>query len=160
MYWLFGPRLPWLFDNVWMLIVWLAVLGVIWYFFGKKQPVQEISVEQEADEEFDLELWHGALQYLRNHHDELEQWVFMNELYKLFIDALWGKYNEDELLETATKEQIDAMHFLKESERELLGTLYTPVFQSWDRDAKKRNKLIDSVEHLVIWRDDLASHDW
>ena len=161
MYWLLWPRVPWLLSSSLMLLVWLGVLAWVWYFWIYKKNEHTV-VEQTDDEDewFDLELWHWALQYLRNHHDDLTQWVFMNELYRLFIDALGAKYDKDELLETATREQIETMNFLKQKEKELLWVLYTPVFQAWERDCEKRDHLIDQVEHLVIWRDDLASHDW
>lgn len=76
----------------------------------------------------------------------------MNELYRLFLDALIAKDSTARLLETATKEQIVQANYLNEQERTLLSTLYTPVFQSWERDTTRKNEIIDSVESLVSWR--------
>lgn len=158
LYWLFWARSMGVLPLIWLLLFVVFVCCIVWRFFtrDKKEAIIEESYEEEA---FDLELRHGALTHLRNHCEEYDQWVFMNELYRLLIDAMWAKYNADEVLEVATNKQIETFSFLQQQEKLLLQTLYTPVFQSGEWTLEHKQKILDDVEHLVLWRDDLATHD-
>lgn len=151
MYWLFWERMPEILWNHTRIFIWGLILLVLWYKFLSYKNMDALVDFVIKEEEFDIEIRRWALQHLRNHADEYEQWVFMNELYRLLIEALVEKDTYLSGLPNANKEQIQQSTLLEQKEKDLLTTLYTPIFQSKDRDTERRINLVNDVEELVSW---------